>query len=262
MLNISCMFLACASTLSGGLGSSLLSLLWIIFHLVVLLGFYLFPSSEPYFSAISFYLTFCVCGLLSIGCRVTVPLASGVCFLVGEFGSGAYAGFLVGGTGACPLVVDLGLVSLVGRAMSMGVFRGVCELSITLGSLSPDGWGCVPTLLVVWPKTSQHWSLKAVVWGQVSVPKWWPPGDITPINIPRDLHHQCPCSHSEPQPTPVSPGDPPRPASRSSPGFYQVATLCWAPVHMKPCLHPPSIESLFPPVLWSSCSQAPLAFEA
>ena len=44
-------------------------------------------------------------------------LASGICPLVGEAGLEACAGFLVGGIGACPLV-QLGLVSLVGRTMS------------------------------------------------------------------------------------------------------------------------------------------------
>ena len=46
--------------------------------------------------------------------------------------------------------VGLTLVLLVGRAASGGVFWGVCELSMTLGSLSANGWGCVPVLLVVW----------------------------------------------------------------------------------------------------------------
>ena len=58
--------------------------------------------------------------------------------------------------------MELGLVPLVGRAVSGGVFRGGCELSMTLGSLSADRWGCVPTLLIVWPEASQHWSLQAV----------------------------------------------------------------------------------------------------
>ena len=34
--------------------------------------------------------------------------------------------------------------------MSSGVFCGVCELSMILGSLSANGWHCVPVLLVVW----------------------------------------------------------------------------------------------------------------
>ena len=48
--------------------------------------------------------------------------------------------------------VGLDLDLLVGRAVSSGVFWGVCELSVTLGSLSANGWGCVPVFLVVW-----HW---------------------------------------------------------------------------------------------------------
>ena len=51
-------------------------------------------------------------------------------------------------------MVGLDLVPVVGRAMSGGVFWGVCELSMTLGSLSANGWGCVPVLLVVWHGTS------------------------------------------------------------------------------------------------------------
>ena len=46
--------------------------------------------------------------------------------------------------------VGLDLVFLVGRAASGSVFWSVCELSMILGSLSADGWGCVPVLLVVW----------------------------------------------------------------------------------------------------------------
>ena len=30
---------------------------------------------------------------------------------------------------------------------------------------------------------------------------------------------------------------------------------------MRPCVHPPRVEFLFSPVLWSSCNQAPLAFK-
>ena len=37
-----------------------------------------------------------------------VPLASGVCLLVGEIGPGSCAGFLVDRTGACPLVCRAG----------------------------------------------------------------------------------------------------------------------------------------------------------
>ena len=41
--------------------------------------------------------------------------------------------------------MELGLVPLVGRAM----------LSKTLVHLSADGWGCVPTLLFIWPEATQ-----------------------------------------------------------------------------------------------------------
>ena len=43
----------------------------------------------------------------------------------------------------------LDLVFLVGRTTSGGVFWGVCELIMILGSLSANGWICVPVLLVV-----------------------------------------------------------------------------------------------------------------
>ena len=45
--------------------------------------------------------------------------------------------------------MGLDLVFLVGRAVSSGVFRGVCELTMILGSLSANGCSCVPVLLVV-----------------------------------------------------------------------------------------------------------------
>ena len=44
----------------------------------------------------------------------------------------------------------LDLVFLVGRAASGIVFWGICELSMILDSLSANGLGCVPVLLVVW----------------------------------------------------------------------------------------------------------------
>ena len=46
--------------------------------------------------------------------------------------------------------------------MSGGVFWGVCDLIMILGSLSASGWGCVPVLLVVWLRVSSTvgwWSL-------------------------------------------------------------------------------------------------------
>ena len=57
-------------------------------------------------------------------------------------------------------------------------------LRTTLGSLSHDWWGCVLTLLVVWPEVFHHWNLQAVGWGKLLVPKWQPPGKLTLKRIP------------------------------------------------------------------------------
>ena len=48
----------------------------------------------------------------------------------------------------------LDLVFLVGRSTSVGVFWCVCGLIMVLGSLSANGWGCVPVLLFVWHRVS------------------------------------------------------------------------------------------------------------
>ena len=61
----------------------------------------------------------------------------------------------------------LDLVFLVGRTTSGGVFWGVCDLIMIimiLGSLSVNGWGCVPALLVDWHRVSStvaYWLLSA-----------------------------------------------------------------------------------------------------
>ena len=36
----------------------------------------------------------------------------------------------------------------------MVCFGGVCDLIMILSSLSANGWGCVPVLLVVWHRVS------------------------------------------------------------------------------------------------------------
>ena len=50
--------------------------------------------------------------------------------------------------------IRLDLVFLVGRTASGGVFWHACDLIMILGSLSANGWGCVPVLLVVWHRVS------------------------------------------------------------------------------------------------------------
>ena len=54
------------------------------------------------------------------------------------------------------------LVFLLSRTVSGGVFWGVCELIMILGSFCANGWVCVPVLLVVWHRVSSTvacWSL-------------------------------------------------------------------------------------------------------
>ena len=54
------------------------------------------------------------------------------------------------------------LVFVVGRTTSGGVFWGACDLIMILGSLSANGWGCVPVLLVAWhgaSSTAACWPL-------------------------------------------------------------------------------------------------------
>ena len=61
--------------------------------------------------------------------------------------------------------------------------------SKTLICLSADGWGCIPSLLVVWPEGTQHWSLQAVRWGQ-----WWSSGGLIPIGSSQNCCWQVPLS--------------------------------------------------------------------
>ena len=62
--------------------------------------------------------------------------------------------------------------------------------------------------------------------------------------------------------SPVFPGCPPRTAVRFDPDSYGDLALPWDPVHVKVRVHLLRMGSPFPPVPWSSCGQAPLAFNA
>ena len=150
--------------------------------------------------------------------------------------------------------MELSLVPLVGRAVLWGGSRGGSVPRKTWGSLSVDGWVCVPTLLIFWPGASQSWCLQGVGWGQI-FPKWQPPGKLTLMIIPWDL---CPVSwpQNELQLTPASPGDPLRPTGTSGSDSYVVLALPWDPVQVKPWVCPPRVESVFPQVLWRFYTQA------
>ena len=95
----------------------------------------------------SCFVSLCVCGLHSTGCRTVVPLASSVC-PIRLFQGLVQASLWEGLVPAC-WWVELGLIPLVDQAVSRGVFRGGCGFRMTLGSLSADEGVCVPTRLVV-----------------------------------------------------------------------------------------------------------------
>ena len=66
------------------------------------------------------------------------------------------------GTSACVLVDEAGACLSGGQDRIGGVFWGVCDLIMILGSHSANGWVCVPVLLVVWHRVSNTaacWSL-------------------------------------------------------------------------------------------------------
>ena len=111
---------------------------------------------------------------------------------------------------------------------------------------------------MLWPGASQHWSLQAIGWSEVLVPKWQPPGELIPMSIPQYLSHQCPCPHYELKLTPTS-GDYQRPIGVSGQCSYKVTTFFLSPnVQGTLCVPSKNGVSLSP----LSCDQAPLGFKA
>ena len=77
----------------------------------------------------------------------------------------------------------------------------------------------------------------------------------------RELCFQCPSlttSHVHPR----FPRNPPRTVVGFDPDSYGDSALPWDPVHVKVCVCLLRMVSPFPPVPWSSCTQAPLALNA
>ncbi len=125
----------------------------------------------------------------------------------------------------------------------------------SLGSLFTERWGCDPTW--VCPGASQ-WL--AAGWGQIFL-KWSPPEKGMLLNISKSFAFNVLPSQQSTF-TPVFPGCSPRTAVRFDPDSYGDVALPWNSVHVKVCVRLLRMRSLFPPVLWSSCAQAPLAFSA
>ena len=100
---------------------------------------------------------------------------------------------------------------------------------------------------------------------------WWVGPDFSKMAASRGAHtwwlflellHPIFCPHSKPQPPFTLLGELPRHTDGPDPDSYGVPALPLDPVHMKPCVCPPTMKCLFPPVLWSSCIQSSLAFNA
>ena len=96
---------------------------------------------------------------------------------VGEVGSVACVGFLVEGTGACVLVDEARSWLSGEQDCIVSVFWVVCELIMILGSLSANGQGSVPVLLVVWHEVSSTGACWIFVLRQRSL------GELLPIDI-------------------------------------------------------------------------------
>ena len=76
----------------------------------------------------------------------------------------------------------LDLFFLVGRSTSGGVFWGVCDLIMIVGSLSANGWlcSCLASCLVY---GVQHCSLLVLEWSWVSSLRWRSLGELSPFDI-------------------------------------------------------------------------------
>ena len=159
------------------------------------------------------------------------------------------------------LWVEIGLVLMVGRpCLGLCLLSGSSLFRNTLSFLSTSG--CVSALLLVWSEASQHRSLQAVGWGQVLVRKWQPPREPMPVNSQQNLCCQCPCSHSEPQLPLIFTGHPPNTKWEFWPNFlWTYCFIPWVLVGMRPCVHLPRVQFLFPPVLHNFFSQSPLSFK-
>ena len=126
----------------------------------------------------------------------------------------------------------------------------------SLGSLFTEGQCWDPTWIVLCPGASQ-----ADGWVGPDIPNMATSRERQLLNIPESFaFHVLPSQQGTF--TPVFPGCPPRTAVRFDPGAYRDLTLPRDSVHMKVRVCLLQMGSPFPPVLWSSCTQAPLAFNA
>ena len=89
----------------------------------------------------------------------------------------------------------LDLVFLVGKSTSSGVFWGVGDLIMILGSLSANEWVCVPVLLVIWHRVSSTVVCWSLYWSWVLTLRWRSLGDFHCLILHgagKSLVDQCP----------------------------------------------------------------------
>ena len=139
---------------------------WIIFTIITLISFSgIFPIYSSFIWSCGFLHCSFICNIflflliLSNLLCLKSPFyrlqgCSSSCFCclppVGEVGPGSCVGFLVRGTSACFLVGGAGSFPSNWQGFIRWCVLGCLWAYMTLGSLSADGWVCVPVLLVVW----------------------------------------------------------------------------------------------------------------
>ena len=146
-------------------------------------------------------------------------------------------------------------IPLVGGALSLSEIRGGCVPGGSLGSLFTDGGAVIPPGLLFGLGL-----LSADGRGQI-FPKWPPPEKGMLLNIPKSFASNF-LPPQQARFTSVFSGCPPRTLASFDPDSYRDFALPWDPVHVKVCVCLLRMGSPFPPVPWSSCTQAPLAFNA
>jgi len=93
--------------------------------------------------SLAFHSVCCVCGLLSSGWRVVVPLSCGVCSLWVGLDQWLVKISRLGELVCVFWLMELDFISLEGSAVSSREFWGICEFGVALGSLSVNVQDCV-----------------------------------------------------------------------------------------------------------------------
>lgn len=130
------------------------------------------------------WLTDCVHGLLSTGCRAAVPLVSVVCCLVGEIGLGVCYRLPGGRDWYLHSGLWIWALSFLWAKGCQGVCLGCLWAECNFRQFVCRWVGCVPILIVVWLEVFQHWSFQAVQWSWVFRLRWRLLGELMLINIP------------------------------------------------------------------------------